>query len=80
MEILKDDMLQLNFHTFIGSWAQFEELHGPFINLGAHLPQNIILPINKGCYGIIETSIYDLFVDSVGGWADCILLKIKYQV
>ena len=34
----------LNFHTFIGSWAQFEELHGPFVNLGVHLPQNIILP------------------------------------
>ena len=38
MEILKDDILQLNFHTFIGSWAQFEELHELFINLGAHLP------------------------------------------
>ena len=38
MEILKDDILQLNFHTFIGSWAQFEELHGPFVNLGAYLP------------------------------------------
>ena len=38
LEILKDDILQLNFHTFIGSWAQFEELHGPFVNLGVHLP------------------------------------------
>ena len=36
--ILNDDILQLNFHTFIGSWAQFEELHEPFVNLGAHLP------------------------------------------
>ena len=44
MEILKDDILQLNFHTFIGSLAQFEELHGSFVNLGIHLPQNIILP------------------------------------
>ena len=36
--MLKDNILQLNFHTFIGSWAQFKELYGPFINLGAHLP------------------------------------------
>ena len=36
--MLKDNILQLNFHTFIGSWAQFEELHRPFVNLGAHLP------------------------------------------
>ena len=34
MEILKDDILQLNFHIFIGSWAQFEE---PFVNLETHL-------------------------------------------
>ena len=38
LEIVKDDILQLNFHTFIGSWAQFEELHEPFVNLEAHLP------------------------------------------
>ena len=38
LEILKDDILQLNFHTFIGSWAQFKELHGPFVNLGVYLP------------------------------------------
>ena len=45
MEILKDDILQLNFHTFIESWAQFKELHGPFVNLGAHLPQKHNSPI-----------------------------------
>ena len=38
LEILKDNILQLNFHTFIESWAQFEELHEPFVNLGVHLP------------------------------------------
>ena len=38
LEILKDDILQLNFHTFIGYWAQFEELHELFVNLGVHLP------------------------------------------
>ena len=24
--------------------TQFKELYGPFVNLGPHLPQNIILP------------------------------------
>ena len=38
LKILKDDILQLNFHIFNGSWVQFEELHGPFVNLGTHLP------------------------------------------
>ena len=38
-EILKDDILQLNFHTFIGSWAQFEELYGHFVNLGPIYPK-----------------------------------------
>ena len=47
MEILKDDILQLNFHTFIGSWIQFEELHGPFVNLGVHLPPKHNSPLKK---------------------------------
>ena len=34
LKILKDNILQLNFHAFIGSWAQFEELYGHFVNLG----------------------------------------------
>ena len=46
LEMLKDDILQLNFHTFIGSWTQFEELHGPFVNLGAHLPPKHNSPYN----------------------------------
>ena len=47
LEILKDDILQLNFHTFSGSWAQFEELHGPFVNLGVHLPPKHNSPLKK---------------------------------
>ena len=47
LEILKDDILQLNFHTFNGSLTQFEELHGPFINLGAHLPPKHNSPKKK---------------------------------
>ena len=47
LEILKDDILQLNFHTFIGSWTQFEELHGPFVNLRAHLPPKHNSPKEK---------------------------------
>ena len=47
MEILKDDILQLNFHIFIESWAQFEELHGPFVNLGVHLPPKHNSPFFK---------------------------------
>ena len=38
LEMLKDNILQLNFHTFIGSWAQFEELYRSFVNLRVHLP------------------------------------------
>ena len=41
-EILKDDILQLNFHTFIGSWAQFEELHGPLVNKQMRLESKAI--------------------------------------
>ena len=49
MEILKDNIFQLNFHTFIRSWAQFEELYGPFVNLGAHLsPKHNSLKTKKG--------------------------------
>ena len=47
LEILKDNIFQLNFHTFIESWAQFVELHGPFINLGAHLPLKHNSPYKK---------------------------------
>ena len=36
--MLKDNILQLNFHTFIEPWTQFEELYGPFVNFGTHLP------------------------------------------
>ena len=45
LEILKDNILQLNFHTFIESWAQFEELHRRFVNLVAHLPLKHNSPI-----------------------------------
>ena len=66
---MKDDILQLNFHTFIGSWTQFKELHGPFINLGVHLPQNIIFPIIKiyhqSCHMTFKVLfIYTLFEES----------------
>ena len=54
LKILNNDILQLNFHTLIGSWAQFEELHGPFVNLGSIYPQNIILPI----YYLNQTSFW----------------------
>ena len=37
LKILKDNILQLDFHTFVGSWTQFEGLYGPFVNLGVHL-------------------------------------------
>ena len=47
LKILKDHILQLNFHTFIGFWAQFEELYGPFVNLRAHLPPKHNSPNKK---------------------------------
>ena len=47
LKILKDDILQLNFHTFIRSYAQFKELYGPFVNLGGHLPPKHNSPKNK---------------------------------
>ena len=58
METLKDDILQLNIHTFIGSWAQFEELHKPFVNLKAYLPPKHNSPYNESSKLFYYVNIY----------------------
>ena len=63
MEILKNDILQLNFHTFIGSWAQFEELYEHFVNLGVHLPPKHNSPILKlGLKDINDTILKNIYI------------------
>ena len=76
LEILKDDILQLNFYTFIGSWAQFEELHEPFVDLRAHLPPKDNSPYffhlslsphkkTKKIYNMILIFLFSLLIDSI---------------
>ena len=71
---MKDDILQLNFHTFIGSWVQFEELHEPFVNLGAYLPPKHNSPKEILKFKIFTNSLFRHFD---GEWSGTNALRVR---